>query len=368
MKKMFFYAAALCLTAVGFASCTGEDEAFPAAVVSIAEETVEMTAKGGAVQINLTTPTNMAYSVQAPEWITVNEDATVARGVNTSNTFNFVVAPTNTCQERTGVVRIVANNGLQDSFEVVQAGVELAVDMNSATISSAGEVLEVKLTGPSDYTVACPEWVTMNENPAETHVDAQTAVVSFTIAENTETTERLGEIVFTCGDGCGQEVKVALTQNRGLGENKMINYTGKFTSVYEGNTYETTFGVLFDEEDETVVTLCNFEPWALSAGATVDKGMNFVEGQYFPDYNVIVVPIPSFLNIAVSGYELYLGGLNTPGLEETSDFDNVYLWFNEDKSTITIPNAICTMAFKGDNFEGPWDIYAGGEVFTKVAE
>ena len=37
---MFFYAAALCLTAVGFASCTAEDEAFPAPVVSITEEEV----------------------------------------------------------------------------------------------------------------------------------------------------------------------------------------------------------------------------------------------------------------------------------------------------------------------------------------
>ena len=368
MKKMFFYAAALCLTAVGFTACTAEDEAFPAATVSITEEETAMTAAGGALAFSVTAPSNEPLTVQTPEWIEFNEGATVTRGVNSATTYHFVVAPAESCQERSGAIRIVAANGLQDSLVVVQEGIKLAVSTTSAAVGSAGEVLTVNLTAATGYTVAMPSWITMNEDPATTHEGVQTAAVSFTIAQNTGATAREGEIVFTCCDACGQEVKIAVTQQRGLDLSKMVNYTGKFTSVYEGNTYETTFGILFDENDETVVTLCNFEPWALSVGATVEAGMNFVQGQYFPDYNAIAVPLASPLNIVASGYELYLGGLNTPNLEETSEFDHVYLWFNEDQSTISIPNAICTMAFQGDEFLGLWDVYAGGEVFTKVAE
>ena len=84
MKKMFFYAAALCLTAVGFASCTAEDEVFPDAVVSIPEDETAVPVEGGAITFNLTAPTNEPFTVKTPEWITFNEDATISRGVNAS--------------------------------------------------------------------------------------------------------------------------------------------------------------------------------------------------------------------------------------------------------------------------------------------
>lgn len=368
MKKMFFYAAALCLTAVGFTACTAEDEAFPAATVSITEEEVAMTAEGGPISFNLTAPTNAAFSVQTPEWIEFNENATVTRGVNTANTFNFEVAPAESCQERTGVIRIVTNNGLQDSLVVVQDGIELAVDITEVGAPNTGGELTVALTAAPGYTVSCPAWITMNENLAETHVGVQTANITFTIAQNTGATVREGEIVITCGDACGQEVKIAVSQQRGIDLSKMVNYAGQLSSLYEPTTYDTTFGLVWDANDETAVTVCNFEPWALSAGASVEIGMNFVQAQYFPDHNAIAIPLASPLNISASGYDLYAGGLNTVTLEETSEFDHIYLWLNEDKTTITITNAICTMAFQGGNFVGIWDAYAGGAVFTKVTE
>ena len=369
MKKMFFYAASLCLTAVGFASCTAEDEAFPAAVVSITEEEVTVPAAGGAVSFNLTAPSNEAFTVKTPEWIEFNEDATITRGVNSSAAYHFTVAPAESCQERTGAIYIVAANGLQDSLVVVQEGVELAVDKTAVEAPAAGGVLAVQLTAVPGYTVTCPEWIVMNEDPATTHVGVQTAEVTFTIAQNTGANPREGEIVIACGDACGKEVKIAVAQQRGMDLSKMVNYAGTFTSLYDGAAYNSTIGLLWDENDETVVTICNLEPMFATNGFTIENGMNFVQGQYFPDANMIGIPFQSDMNLAYGGYVFAAGALNTPTLdEETSEYDHIYILLNDDKTTLTFPNALCTLAFQNGQFVGNWDMYAGGAVFTKVAE
>jgi hypothetical protein len=275
MKKMFFYAAALCLTAVGFASCTAEDEAFPAAVLNITEEEFAVPAEGGPVVISLTAPTNMSYSVQTPEWIAVDEEGTVTRGVNASTTFKFNVAPAESEEERTGVIRVVAQNGLQDSVVVVQAGLEII---------------------------------------------------------------------------------------------KVDNYSGTFTSLYDGLSYESTIGLIWDKEDESVVTICNLDPSFAAGGYTYENGANFVQGVYFPEENIIAIPFQSSLNLTYNGYDFYVGGLTTPDAADDSEFDHVYILLNEDKTTLTFPNALCTLAFQNGQYLGNWDMYAGGVVLTKVAE
>ena len=373
MKKMFFYAAALCLTAVGFTSCTGEDEAFPAAVVSITEEEVAMTAEGGPISFNLTAPTNAAFSVQTPEWIAFNENATVTRNVNSTTAFNFVVAPAESCQERTGVIRVVAVNGLQDSLVVVQEGITLAVGASQASVAAAGGNLAVVLTAADGYTVSCPEWITMNEDPATTHVGVQTAEVTFAIAENTEAGARTGEIVFTCGDGCGQEVKVTVSQKAGLDLSKMVKYSGKMISEAYGDEYDATIGLVWDEEDPSVVTVCNLDPYFAMNGLDVAAGVNYVKAIYFSEENIIAIPFQSTLNLTLDhpSYGLMdfsVGALDAPSLENATNYDNVYLQLNEDKSTITIDNALCTLVTVNGQFGGYYDIYRGGIVLTKVAE
>jgi hypothetical protein len=370
MKKMFFYAAALFMTAVGFTACTAEDEVFPPAVVNIAEEEVEVSAQGGAVTLNLTAPSDVVYSVQTPEWIALNEDGIVARGVNSSNTLNFSVAPTQTCQERTGVIRIVTNNGLQDSLVVVQAGLELAVDKTQAGAPSAGGILTVVLTATPGYTVDMPSWITMQEDPATTHVGVQTAEVNFVIAKNTAAAAREGEIVITCGDACGKEVKIAVKQQPGLDLTKMVSYSGKWVSLeYAGDEYDATFGLVWDETDPTKVTVCNFDPYFAANGATVDQGFNFVEGQYIAEENAIYIPVMSSLNVMMEHPEyglmdFYTGALNAEGTQ----YVDLYLVLNEDKSAITFPTAVCTLLLVDGEFGGHYDIYSAVGAFTKVAE
>jgi hypothetical protein len=373
MKKMFFYAAALCLTAVGFASCTAEDEAFPAAVVSITEEEVAVPAAGGAVSFNLTAPSNEAFTVKTPEWIEFNEDATITRGVNSSAAYHFTVAPAESCQERTGAIYIVAANGLQDSLVVVQEGVELAVDKTAAEASAAGGVLAVQLTAVPGYTVTCPEWIVMNEDPATTHVDAQTAVVTFTVSENAEPTARVGEIVIACGDACGQGVKITVAQKAGLDLTKMVKYSGKMVSEATGDEYEATIGLVWDENDPTLVTVCNLDPFFATNGLTVDAGFNYVQAYYLVEDNMIAIPFESSLNVTLNDpnyglMDFSVGALDAASLEAAQNYDHAYFQLSEDKSTITIAKVLCTLLTLNGEPQGIYDAYRGGMVFTKVAE
>ena len=373
MKKMFFYAAALCLTAVGFVSCTGEDEAFPAPVVSITEEEVAVPAEGGAVSFNLTAPTNAAFTVKTPEWIEFNENATVSRGVNSSAAYHFTVAPTESCQERTGTIYIVAANGLQDSLVVVQEGIELAVDKTEVMAPAGGGELVVALTAANGYQVSCPEWITMVEDPATTHVGVQTAEVTFAIAENTEAGERVGEIVFTCGDACGQEVKITVGQKAGLDLTKMVKYSGKMVSEAYGDEYDATIGLVWDEEDPSVVTVCNLDPYFAQNGLTVDRGVNFVKAQYFSEENIIAIPFQSSLNVVLNDpnyglMDFSVGALDAASLADATGYDHVYMQLSDDKSTITIANVLCTLVTVNGQFGGYYDAYRGGIVLTKVAE
>lgn len=373
MKKMFFYAAALCLTAVGFASCTAEDEAFPAAVVSITEEEVAMPAEGGAVAFNLTAPTNEAFTVQTPEWIEFNENGTVTRGVNATATYKFEVAPTESCQERTGVIRVIAASGLQDSLVVVQDGIALAVNVTDVSAPAGGATLTVSLTAAAGYQVSCPEWITMNEDPATTHVGVQTAEITFAIAENTEAGAREGEIVFTCGDGCGQEVKIAVVQKAGLDISKMVKYAGKMVSEEYGDEYDATIGLVWDEEDPSVVTICNLDPYFAVNGLTVEAGLNYVKAQYFSEENIIKIPFQSSLNVTLNDpnyglMDFSVGALDAPSLADATAYDHVYLQLSDDKSTITIANVLCTLVTVNGQFGGYYDAYRGGIVLTKVAE
>jgi hypothetical protein len=373
MKKMFFYAAALCLTAVGFASCTAEDEAFPAAVVSITEEEVAVAAEGGPISFNLTAPTNEAFSVQTPDWIEFNENGTVSRGVNSTAAYKFEVAPAESCQERTGVIRIVAASGLQDSLVVVQEGITLAVNVTEVTAPSAGGELAVSLTAAAGYQVSCPEWISMVEDPATTHVGVQTATVTFAIAENTEAGARNGEIVISCGDACGQEVKITVAQKAGLDISKMVKYSGKMVSEEYGDEYDATIGLVWDEEDPSVVTVCNLDPYFALNGLTVDAGLNYVKAQYFSDENIIKIPFQSSLNVTLNDpnyglMDFSVGALDAPSLADATTYDHVYLQLNDDKSTITIANVLCTLVTVNGQFGGYYDAYRGGIVLTKVSE
>lgn len=369
MKKMFFYAAALFMTAVGFTACTAEDEVFPPAVVNIAEEEVEVSAQGGAVTLNLTAPSDVVYSVQTPEWISLNEEGIVARGVNSSNTLNFNVAPTQTCQERTGVIRIVAG-GLEDSLVVVQEGLALAVDVNNVTIPAAGEEFEITLVAAPGYTVSCPDWIVKGE---AVQVDVQTSVLTFTATENAEPTARAGEIVIACGDACGQEVKITVAQKAGLDLTKMVKYSGKMISDAFGDEYDATIGLVWDENDPTLVTVCNLDPFFATNGLTVDAGFNYVQAYYLAEDNMIAIPFESTLNVTLNDpnyglMDFSVGALDAATMADAENYDHAYFQLSEDKSTITIANALCTLVTVNGEPQGIYDAYRGGMVFTKVAE
>jgi hypothetical protein len=230
MKKMFFYAAALCLTAVGFASCTAEDEVFPDAVVSIPEDETAVPVEGGAITFNLTTPTNEPFSVQTPDWIEFLEDATMTRGVNSTTTYHFEVAPAVSYQERVGVIRVVAKSGLQDSLVVVQEGVNLSFNLEDYAAPAAGGALAAKLTALPGYTVECPEWIKMNEDPATTHEGVYTDDVTFAIAPITTCKERTG-IIRVFAEGVKDSL-VVVQSGIGLAIDKT-----EFTSPTDGATF-----------------------------------------------------------------------------------------------------------------------------------
>lgn len=231
MKKMFFYAAALCLTAVGFASCTAEDEAFPAAVVSITEEDVTIAIEGGEIVFNLTAPTNEPFAVQTPEWIEFDEDATMTRGVNTTVAYRFVVAPAVSYQERVGVIRVVAASGLQDSLIVKQEGVNLSFNLTEYAAPAQGAKLATKLTALPGYTVETPEWIKMNEDPGMTHTKAYTADVTFAIEPTDLCKDRTG-VIRVLAEGGVKDSIVVVQQGIGLSVDKT-----SITSPTEGGTY-----------------------------------------------------------------------------------------------------------------------------------
>lgn len=230
MKKFFFYAAALCMTAVGFTACTAEDEAFPAPALSVSVENSAVAAEGGRIAFNLTAPTNEAYSVDLPEWIVMDEGATVTRNVNTTSDLNFVVAPAVSYEERVGNIRITTASGMVVTHEVVQEGVNLSFDLADYAAPAAGGELAAKLTALPGYTVECPEWIKMNEDPATTHEGVFTDDVTFAIAPITTCKERTG-IIRVFAEGVKDSLVVVQS---GIG--LAIDNT-EFTSPTDGTTF-----------------------------------------------------------------------------------------------------------------------------------
>ena len=360
MKRFFLYAVAFLATSAGFVSCA-EDEVNPEAKVSVAEEKMALTAEGGSFELNITAPTAAAYSVETPDWISIMAPRSQT---NTSEKLTFVAAMQNSCQERTGNITFTCGS-LSSVVPVTQNGIELAADKENVTVAAAGGTLPVKLTAAPNYKVACPDWIVMNENPQETHLGNITADISFTIAENTATTERNDSIIFTCCEQCNDTVKIYVAQKgaQTFDLTKMVKFSATETSIAYGDVYDPhTIGLIWSETNSEEVFVCNIEPYYAKNGFTVDKGYNYVKAQYLADYNVIAITADSSINIA-SQYELSCAEGDAQG-----KLGHVYLYLNEDKTAITRQGLLYTIYFKEDGSIGAEDAYAGPVTYTIVAE
>ena len=254
-----------------------------------------------------------------------------------------------------------------DQIEIFDIHHFIEFDIESFTATPQEDSLIVKLRTNRDYKITTPEWIRLSEKQS----NAITTEFHFVVEENTTSSTRTGDIIATCNDNCGKSDKVTVIQKPDVSKATMTKYTGKLTSLLYGDEYDTTIGLVWDENDPTMVTICNLDPYFADNGLTVENNANFVTGVYFPEENVIGVPFQSTLNISVNNpeyglMEFSVGALNTATLEDNSNYNHLYLYLNEDKSTITFPTAICTLVSIGGEFAGHYDIYGGGVTFTKV--
>ena len=358
MKKFFFYAAALCMTAVGFTACTAEDEVFPAPQLSVSVESTNVAATGGAVAFNLTAPTGETYSVDLPEWIVMNEDATVSRGVNTTSDLNFVVAPAVSCQERTGQIRITSASGMVTTHEVVQDGIQLAVSVKSLSLTGGANTVAVKLTAADGYTVELPEWITMVEDYTTTHDAAQTVEVHFNVTSNTGNADRQGEIVFSCCETCGQKVTISVSQLA-----KEMFYAGKMFSYGYEQEFDNTLRLVWDAENPLKVRVYNIVAGPVGSMESGDD-FNYVEAEYYPDGNFIAIEPGTSLHISNTIYV----NTNTADMEGDIFKDYGYLVFNADMTELYMPYCFLVGYERNDGYLGMYEAFAGDVTFERVTK
>lgn len=368
MKKFFFYAAALCMTAVGFTACTAEDEAFPAPALSVSVENSAVAAEGGRIAFNLTAPTNEAYSVDLPEWIVMDEGATVTRNVNTTSDLNFVVAPAVSYEERVGNIRITTASGMVVTHEVVQDGIEFAVaaadgsEATTVTYPCLTSVLSLKVTAADGYKVELPSWITMEEDYNTTHDAAQTVEVHFNLAPNATAEDRQGEILIYANESDENPVSFNVVQCA-----QIMKFTGEVTSLEYGTTYTSNIELIWDLENPNVVRIANIDPFAYSEGYTYANQQNYVDAEYLSDYKVIGVVAGSPLHVNYYGYDLFYASCETVDASDGS-LTHGYYEFNEDLSTLSCANAVYNIVMQGDQILGWFDYYRGGIEYTRVTE
>ena len=354
MKKFFFYAAALFMTAVGFTACTAEDEVFPEPVLSIAEDETTIGAEGGNITFNLTAPSNERFTIETPDWIEIDEAATT-RGVNTVSDFTFIVHPAVSCQERVGAIKFATVSGRVESINVVQAGIELAFATEKATVGFVGGEFSIALRAVDGYTITMPEWITLKDDIATTHKNQQIALLHFEAAQNTGD-KRSGEIVVTCGDGCGKSATLVVEQL-----SQSIKYQGKLTSLAYGDVYDSNITIVWDEEDPTTVYVCDLEPFYASEGRTSENGENILVAEYSAADGMIVLYSGTPFNIDKYFY------LSTSAADSEEPANYGFLVFNADLSTVTLPYAFYT-AYNTASGMGADDLYGGGVTYTLVTE
>ena len=355
MKKFFFYAAALFMTAVGFTACTAEDEVFPDPVLSITEDATSIGAEGGAITFNLTAPSNERFTIETPDWIEVDDEKTT-RGVNTVSDLHFIVAPAESCQERVGVIKITTVSGRTESIEVVQKGVEPAFAVEKASLGFVGGEFSVALTAVDGYTITMPEWIQVLDDVNTTHDDKQTAVLNFVVAQNTEG-QRSGEIVVTCGDGCGKSATLVVSQLP-----QAIQYKGQLTSLAYGDVYDSNVTIIWDDADPTLVYVCDLEPYYASEGRNLANGENILPSYYSAPDGAIVLFSGEPFNI-----DNYFFLATTSADDQGEPTDYGYLVFNADMSAMMLPYAFYT-AYATATGTGADDLYAGNAVYTLVTE
>lgn len=354
MKKFFFYAAALIMTAVGFTACTAEDEVFPEPVLSVAEDETTIGAEGGKITFNLTAPTNERFTIETPDWIEIDEAATT-RGVNTVSDFTFIVHPAVSCQERVGAIKFTTVSGRVESINVVQAGIELAFAKEKATVISASGEFSIALRAVDGYTITMPEWITLKDDIATTHKNQQIALLHFEVTQNTGD-KRSGEIVVTCGDGCGKSATLVVEQL-----SQSIKYQGKLTSLLYNDVYDSNITIVWDAEDPTKVYVCDLEPFYASEGRTSENGENILVAEYSAADGMIALYSGTPYNIDKYFY------LSTNAAESEEPANYGFLVFNADFSTVTLPYAFYT-AYNTANGMGADDLYGGGVTYTLVTE
>ena len=358
MKKFFFYAAALCMTAVGFTACTAEDEAFPAPALSVSVENSAVAAEGGRIAFNLTAPTNEAYSVDLPEWIVMDEGATVTRNVNTTSDLNFVVAPAVSCQERTGQIRITSASGLVTTHEVVQDGIKLAASEKSLSLTGGANTVAVKLTAADGYTIELPEWITMEEDYTTTHDAAQTVEVHFNVTPNTTAADREGEIVISCCETCGQKVTIPVSQLA-----KEMFYNGKMYSYGYEQEFDNTLRLVWEDENPLKVRVYNIVAGPISEMGSGDD-FNYVEAEYYPEYNLIAIEPGVSLHISNAIYV----NTNTADLDGDIFEDYGYLVFSDDMQQLYMPYCFLVGYERNDGYLGMYEAFAGDVTFERVTK
>ncbi len=99
MKRFFLYAVAFLATSAGFVSCA-EDTVEPNPVLTADVESFALTGLNETLSVTLTAPG--AYTVETPEWITVNTPA--ARGTNATATIKFTAHINDTGADRAGEI------------------------------------------------------------------------------------------------------------------------------------------------------------------------------------------------------------------------------------------------------------------------
>ena len=355
MKKFFFYAAALFMTAVGFTACTAEDEVFPEPVLSIAEDETTISAEGGKITFNLTAPTNERFTIETPDWIEIDEAATT-RGVNTVSDFTFIVHPAVSCQERVGAIKFTTVSGRVESINVVQAGVEPAFATEKEMVVSLGREISIALRAVDGYTITMPEWITLKDDITTTHKNQQIALLHFEVAKNTGD-KRSGEIVVTCGDGCGKSATLVVEQL-----SQSIQYQGQLTSLLYDDVYDSNITIMWDDEDPTKVYVCDLEPYYASEGRNSANGENILPAKYSAADNMILIKFGTYYNI---DQLFYASSDASTGSDNFIEYG--LLLFSGDMSTVTLPFAFCTGAVSKDGW-GYEDFYGGNVTYTLVTE
>ncbi len=252
--------------------------------------------------------------------------------------------------------------GNQDPIQDKISFFKHQIEFNESALSfnPSGGTISVELIACDGYKITMPDWIQLVEDPATTHTYHSIATLHFVATENTTEAARTGEIVVSSGDGCGKSATLKVQQQNSMA-GQVLQYQGQLASLVYGDVYDTTITLVWDEEDPTLVYVCDLEPYYAAAGRNIENGENFIAALYSSESNYIGIYSLSYFNI--NDY-MFIATSFDENAENLLGYG--LLEFNDDMSEVTLPS-FYTAYYTAEGDLGADDLYSPTSTFKLVS-